>query len=276
MVSERCAICARALWMSRLPPEIAFTKTADPMDRVGEFYFLDCVPWDVTLALQQRLVYEVSGEVQPKMTVLFCEHPDIVTVGRSGSRAHIRYSDEELRREGLQVRWVGRGGGCVLHAPGQLCVYPILSLARCSWSVGEYMQRFHSGLCGGLEELGIHAQVREGQSGVWGRSGLLAAFGAAVRNWVTSHGAFINVNPAMSRFARVDTVAPEDTPVGQKATMSCLLAERRLAVRMASVRAALVAKLAASFACTRYHIYTGHPLLRKSLGSFRERIARAC
>lgn len=262
--------------MFRVPPQSAATKTAQPKDCAGEFYFLGCIPWEEALLLQQRLAFEISGDEQARLAVLFCEHPEIVTVGRSGSRLHVRYTDEQLRREGLQLRWVGRGGGCVLHAPGQLCVYPIVPLERCGWSVGEYLRRFHAGLRGGLEDLGVHAQIREGQPGLWGRSGLLAAVGVAVRNWVTFHGAFVNVNPAMARFARVETVAPEDLPIGQQGTMSCLLAERRLPLRMASVRAALVPRLAASFACPRYHMHTGHPWLQTPQGDFRERIARAC
>ena len=46
--------------------------------------------------------------------------------------------------------------------------------------------------------------------------------------------------------------------------MSCLVAERCGPVRMTAVRAALVRRLAECFGCDRYHLYTGHPLLRAS------------
>jgi lipoyl(octanoyl) transferase len=261
--------------MSSVPPEIRSTKPSVSADRVAEFHLLGRIPWEDALALQRRLVYEAGGDVRQHITVLLCEHPEVITVGRDGSRGHIRYTDEQLRRERLPVRWVGRGGGCVLHAPGQLCVYPILSLRRCGWSVGDYLRRLHAGLREALEPLSIRAFERHGRFSVWGRSGLLAALGVSVQNWVTCHGAFVNVNPAMSRFALIDTIAPEAADDGEKTTMSCLLAERRLAVRMTSFRAALVPSLATAFSCSRYHVCSGHPLLRKRAEPSRERIARA-
>jgi lipoyl(octanoyl) transferase len=226
-------------------------------------------------ALQRRLVYEIAGDLGRRVIVLCCEHPDVITVGRHGSRAHVRRTAEQLRCERLSLRWVGRGGGCVLHAPGQLCIYPLLSLESFGWSVGEYLRRLQAGLCATLQDLNVRPQVYEGQFGIWGRSGLLAALGVAVRKWITSHGAFLNVHPALDRYAWIDALPPEAAPAGQRTTFSCLLAERRLAVRMSGVRAALVPRLAESFSCSRYHIHTGHPLLRKLSESRRESVARA-
>ncbi len=54
----------------------------------------------------------------------------------------------------LDVRWVNRGGGCVLHAPGQLAIYPIVPLAWHRWTVGEYLRRFRQALTQTLDELG--------------------------------------------------------------------------------------------------------------------------
>ena len=79
----------------------------------------------------------------------------------------------------------------------------------------------------------------------------------AVRRWVTYHGAFLNVSPPMGLFKLVETDPLEHT------RMSCLLAERRGLVRMTTVRAALVRHLAEAFGCDRYHLYTGHPMLRQ-------------
>jgi lipoyl(octanoyl) transferase len=258
--------------MSSVPPDNDPTKRRQI---VGEFHFLGCVAWEDVWSLQQRLIYETSGRRQPNVTVLFCEHPDLITVGRRGSRMHIRMTEEELRHERLPLRWVGRGGGCVLHTAGQLCVYPILSLPACGWTVGQYLRRFHEGFCAALENFSIRGESREGQFGVWGRSGLLAAFGVAVQRGVTCQGAFLNVSPYMSRFARIDTVAPEEAVPGEKTTMSCLLAERRLAVRMASVRASLVDSLSTAFDCGRHYLHTGHPLLRQRNETSRDHIARA-
>ena len=66
--------------------------------------------------------------------------------------------------------------------------------------VGEYLRRLQQGLCRTLR-IALQPVVLPGRLGVWGRSGMLAAVGVAVQNWVTCHGAFLNVNPSMARLA---------------------------------------------------------------------------
>ena len=106
--------------------------------------------------------------------------------------------------------------------------------------------------------MGIRGHTPPGRYGVWGRTGQLAAVGVAVRNWVTYHGAYLNVCPSMGLFRLVDS-----DPAG-KTRMSCLVAERHGRVTMTTVRATLVRHLAEAFGCTRYHLYTGHPLMRRN------------
>ena len=261
--------------MCSVPPEKVWTTPSVDGDRVLEFHLLGCRDWEEVWTLQRRLVYEAAGQCRPRITVLCCEHPELITIGRCGSRGHVRWTDEQLRRERLNLRWVGRGGGCVLHAPGQLCLYPIVPLPLVGWTVGEYLSRLQRGLTKALAECGVQPILRPGQYGLWGRSGLLAAVGVAVQNWVTCHGAFVNVNPAMARFAYVDATAEEREGNGAKGTQSSLFAERRLPVRMTSVRAALVPSFADSFSCCRYHVHSGHPLLPQRTEASRESIARA-
>jgi lipoyl(octanoyl) transferase len=234
------------------------------------FHFLGQISFDDALALQLRLVQEAASSPAPRARLLFCEHPALITIGRIGSRGHVRLSGERLRHERLAVRWVSRGGGCVLHAPGQLAVYPIVPLAGLGWSIGQYLERLQRGLLDALRQLQVHPQTQPGHFAVWGRSGLLAAVGVAVREGVTCHGAFLNVNPAMRPFAFVDSLPTEVVAPGTKTTMGCLLAERRTAVRMSSVRAALVDGLARAFGTERYHLHTGHPWLVRSSGVLRE------
>jgi lipoyl(octanoyl) transferase len=245
--------------LSRRQPEAA--------DITIDYRLLGQVPFPDFLALQERLVYEAGGHQESHIVVLLCEHPDLITIGRAGSRGHIRLSDAQLRRERLGLRWVGRGGGSVLHTPGQLAVYPIAPLQALGWSVGEYLGRLQQGIVAALAELQVHGQTRPDRFGVGGRSGLLAGFGVAVRRWVTAHGVFLNVNPAMRRFAYIDTVPGTNLSAGEKTTMGCLSAERQGAVRMSSVRSAVIAALAAAFGSEQYHLHTGHPWLVRSAGS---------
>jgi lipoyl(octanoyl) transferase len=219
-------------------------------------FLLGQVDFDRVLALQQRLVRETHDRGDGQITLLLCEHPAIITVGRGGSPGEIAQQSSLVRNRQIEVRWVNRGGGCIVHCPGQLAIYPIVPLRWHGFSVGEFLDRFHAGLIETLADLNVPGSPAAGRHGVWGRTGQLAAIGVAVRHWVTYYGAYLNVCPPMGLFRLV-----ESDPHGQT-QMSCLVAERRGPVRMTAVRAALVRRLTECFGCDRYHLYTGHPLLR--------------
>ena len=145
--------------------------------------------------------------------------------------------------------------------PRQLAIYPIVPLRWHDFSVGEYLHRLQAALAETLDELGVRIQTLPGRYGIWGRTGQLATLGVAVRDWVTCHGAFLNVCPSLGLFRLVET-----DPIGHT-SMSCLVAERCGPVRMPAVRAALVRRVAEALGCDRYHLYTGHPWLRKKVVS---------
>ena len=222
-----------------------------------EAHLLGQIEFGQCLELQRRLVDAAAARAGGRIDLLICEHPDIITIGRGGSPADVRLDAKPLRTGQLEVRWVKRGGGCMVHLPGQLAVYPIIDLAWHDFSVGEYLDRFQAGVLETLHELGFPATARPPRHGIWGRTGQLVSFGVAVRNSISSHGAYLNVAPAMGLSRLVDTDPEEMT------RMSCLMAERRQPVKMTSVRAELVRRLADAFGCDRYHLFTGHPWLRR-------------
>jgi lipoyl(octanoyl) transferase len=239
--------------------------TSDP---AVETFFLGRIDFESCLALQRRLVFDAGGRADGQIALLLAEHPAVITVGRTGSRAHLRLSPRELASRQLEVRWVNRGGGCLLHAPGQLAVYPIVPLEWHGFTVGEYLGRLQKGILATLETLGITGQKRPGSHGIWGRTGQLVHFGVAVKNWTTYFGAYINVDPAMQRFRSIEADPEGGTPA------SSLSVERQKPVKIATVRATIVNHLADAFGCQRYHLYTGHPLVAQVLRSSHESVGR--
>lgn len=224
-----------------------------------ETFLLGRIDFGRCLELQRRLIGQIGGRDDGQIVLLLCEHPQVITVGRGGSPGDITSENRLLRSGQIEVRWVNRGGGCMVHCPGQLAIYPVLPLRWHGFSVGEYLQRLQVGMVETLDDLGIHGDTPPGRFGIWGRTGQLAALGVAVRRWVTYYGAYLNVCPPMGLFRLVETDPQQHT------RMSCLVAERRGPVRMTTVRATLVRRLAEAFGCDRYHLYTGHPLLRGDL-----------
>jgi lipoyl(octanoyl) transferase len=220
-----------------------------------EAYLLGVIDYDACLALQQRLVYECSGRSDGQISLLLCEHPPTITIGREGSRAHVCLDRRELECRGVPLRWVNRGGGCLPHAPGQLAVYPIVPLEWHRMTVGGYLDRLQMGLAAALGDLRVFGQTSQARHGIWGRAGQLVSIGAAVKNWVTYHGAFINVAPPLRLFRRVTTDSRYRTE------MSSLVVERQQPVRMSGMRESVVRRVSEALGCGRYHLYTGHPLL---------------
>jgi len=230
-------------------------QTAETQSPAVETFLLGQVPYLRCLELQRRLRQQVAERDDGQIIVLMCEHPEVITIGRGGRPSDVT-ARGALRSREIETHWVNRGGGTLIHCPGQLAIYPILPLRWHGFSLGEFLLRLQEALAETLAELGVKIHVPPGRWGVWGRTGQLAFLGVAVRDWVTWHGAFVNVSPAMGMFRLVQNDRIGHAPVGS------ISAERCGVVRMATVRAVLVRHLTEAFGCDRYHLYTGHPWLK--------------
>ena len=101
-------------------------------------YLLGRLEFDALIGLQRRLVYEVGGSPETGALIV-CDHPPGITIGREGSRAHVRPGPAELHARRWPVRWVSRGGGVVLHQTGQVTCYPVIALARAGLTPARYL-----------------------------------------------------------------------------------------------------------------------------------------
>ena len=229
------------------------------------FHLLGTVDYHTIDRLQKQIINlaTYSDVINPRqITVLVCEHKPLITVGYSGSRSHIRLTTETLAKQKLTTTWVNRTGGCYLHAEGQLCVYPIVPLSVFSTTTKAVTRVIRDAVCAGLENADYQTRIYKSNRAIWGRTGAIATTGVGKYENMTTHGAYINVNPPMRNFRYIDSIT--SIPAGQsKRTMSCLLAERRRAVRMSQVRSALVESIGDAFECEDYHITTGHPELKR-------------
>ncbi|MBI3864446.1 MAG: lipoyl(octanoyl) transferase [Planctomycetia bacterium] len=217
-----------------------------------EVYLLGLVDFDAAIALQERLMREVAGYDDGRGALLVCEHPPLITVGREGSRAELRCSQEELLARQIAVRWLNRGGGSVVHAPGQLALYPILPVARRGWGLSALRERLELALVDLCRETHVRAWRVPEAAGVFCRTGQVAHLGVAIRSSISSHGLFVNVSPRMDALSLVRS---------QFGRATSLATARGQTVSMPAVRECLIRRLAAHLDYERYHLYTGHPLL---------------
>jgi lipoyl(octanoyl) transferase len=143
--------------------------------------------------------------------LLVCEHPHVVTLGRSGRREHLLASEAALRQMNVEFFPTDRGGDITYHGPGQIVGYPILDLGVIRRDVVWYVRMLEEALIRATAEFGIAAGREEGKTGVWakvthaGSSEKLAAIGVHISRWVTTHGFAYNVATDLPYF---DLIVP--------------------------------------------------------------------
>lgn len=222
-----------------------------------EVHLLGLVDFESALFLQERLVYDISGRNDHQAGLLICEHPPLVTIGREGSRAQLELEPRELASRLIDVRWTNRGGDAIVHGPGQLAIYPIVPLDRLGFGLHEYRHRLEQAVINMATEMQVPAERDANHPGVFCRLGKFAHVGVAVKSWVAWHGLFVNVQPSMDlmRFAR---------PLDPQMRLTSLAAQRMTQTSMNAVRESFVRNLAAQLGYEHWHLYTGHPLLRRT------------
>ena len=236
-------------WFNRDP------LTADPP--ALEVFLLGLVDFAQIDTLQYQLVRRVKLSHQPTAYLIVVEHPPIITIGRHGSRAHIRADDAELQSLGVEVRWVARGGGVAVHCPGQLVAYPVLSVRTHGYNVRQYVEKLRNVLVATLADFDIRARTFAGQEGVWANGRRVADVGVGISGWVAHYGMALNVEAHTGWLQLVDPPGPL---VGGAMSMSHM---RRRRLDMAAVREALVRQFETQFHFRRQHLYTYHPLVTR-------------
>jgi lipoyl(octanoyl) transferase len=209
--------------------------------------------------LQRRLVYDL-GE-QGGAALILCEHPPTISIGRSGSRAHILPDDETLLGMGIRTFYVNHGGGCVLHLPGQLAAYVLLPLESFGLTVRAYVDRLHDIIASVLAEFDLVASTRSDLPGVFSGPARIASVGIAVNRWIAYHGLTLNVGPYLELFDLLDQ--PGIGPAALRQTS--MESRRQRATPMPKVREALIRKVEEAFGLRHTHVYTQHPQVRRKV-----------
>ncbi len=168
--------------------------------------------WAYQERLHEELILRKRREDYPegrKHYLLFCEHPHVYTLGKSGSKEHLLLDEEELRARGVEFFAINRGGDITYHGPGQLVGYPIFDLTGFFTDVHRYVRYLEEAVIRTLAEYDIRAERLEKYTGVWlPAKGFLpqrkiCAIGVHLSRWVTLHGFALNVNTDLSYFGGI-------------------------------------------------------------------------
>ncbi len=138
--------------------------------------------------------------------LLFCSHPNVYTLGKSGHMENLLVNDTRLKELNVAFYKTNRGGDITYHGPGQVVGYPILDLEYFATDLGKYMRNLEEVIIRTVAHYGIDAGRLPGSTGVWldadvkGRARKICAMGVRCSRWVTMHGFALNVNTDLKYF----------------------------------------------------------------------------
>ena len=229
------------------------------------FHDLNLIDYQQAWDLQEQLFKEIidikianrkradSGIPVQEHTItpnhlLFCEHPHVYTLGKSGDAKNMLLSEELLKAKNATLFHINRGGDITYHGPGQLVGYPILDLEQFFTDIHKYMRLLEESIILTLAEYGIAAGRIAGKTGVWlntedpARARKICAMGVRCSRWVTMHGFAFNVNTDMNYFNYIVPCGITDSAV------TSLQAELGRPIDLSLVKTQVLKHLAALFA----------------------------
>ncbi|MBI1835947.1 MAG: lipoyl(octanoyl) transferase LipB [Flavobacteriia bacterium] len=157
-------------------------------------------------------------EIVTKNYLLFCEHPHVYTLGKSGSVDHLLLNEEQLQENNANFYKINRGGDITYHGPGQLVGYPIFDLDHFFSDIHKYLRFLEQAVIDTLAEYQIMGDRMEGLTGVWiepnsSKARKICAMGVKSSRWVTMHGIGFNINSDLSYFSNIIPCGIDDKAV---------------------------------------------------------------
>ncbi len=185
--------------------------------------WLGRIPYRTAWDTQKALVDARAGGAI-RDTLLLLEHDAVLTLGRQADESHVLARPSELRRRGIEVIRVERGGEVTYHGPGQLVAYPIIRLGDRGLMVRPLVTALEEAMIETCATLGVETVRRDGHPGCWvlGDGGRpprkIGALGLRIERGVSYHGIALNIAPDLRDFDLID-------PCGTPGLISSSIAE---------------------------------------------------
>ena len=175
--------------------------------------------WNYQEKLFDRSIEIKQGNKKPVPNyLLFCEHPHVYTLGKSGKDTNLLIDEKMLRSKGASLYRTDRGGDITYHGPGQLVGYPILDLDNVRLSVKNYIFGLEEVIIRSLRQFDLESSWIKGTAGVWLDAGepeerKICSFGVRTSHMVTMHGFALNVNTDLSYFDYIIPCGMKGKPI---------------------------------------------------------------
>jgi lipoyl(octanoyl) transferase len=152
--------------------------------------------------------------------LLFCQHPHVYTLGKSGKPENLLVDAEKLKAINATYYKINRGGDITYHGPGQMVVYPIWDLETYFYTdIHRFLRDLEEAVILTMADFGIKAERFEGYTGVWldadnpEKARKICAMGIRCSRWITMHGIALNVNTDLEYFNNIVPCGIDDKAV---------------------------------------------------------------
>ncbi len=173
--------------------------------------------FDQTVAVKTRNRTE-SLQLPTLNHLIFCEHPHVYTLGKSGQPENLLLDEAGLEKKQASYYKINRGGDITYHGPGQIVGYPILDLDNFFTDIHLYLRTLEEAVILTLADYGIPSGRYSGFTGVWldadnDKARKICALGVRCSRWVTMHGFALNVNTDLDYFGNIVPCGIDDKAV---------------------------------------------------------------
>jgi lipoyl(octanoyl) transferase len=152
----------------------------------------------------------LKGNQPAENFLLFCEHPHVFTLGKSGKEENILVDRSKLKNGEISFYKTNRGGDITYHGPGQVVGYPILDLEQFGLTIREYIHRLEEVIIRTLNQFGITGERLDGATGIWidsddpQKAKKICAIGVRASRYITMHGFALNVKTDLNYFSMIN------------------------------------------------------------------------
>lgn len=198
--------------------------------------------WEKQESLFSDSINRKMQELSTDNYLVFCEHPHVYTLGKSGDEQNMLLNYIQLQAKDASFVHTNRGGDITYHGPGQVVGYPIFDLANFNSGLKQYIHSIEEAIINTLALYNISTTRLEGATGVWLDVGLptcrkICAIGVRSSRYVTMHGFALNVNTQLEYFNYINPcgfvdkgVTSMEKELGHKVDMDELKTRLRKAI----------------------------------------------
>ena len=194
------------------------------MSKTTKFHSLGVIDYKECWDFQETLFNEILKQKREEKTnilnhLIFCEHPHVYTLGKSGSEDNMLINYIQLQAKNATFHKINRGGDITYHGPGQLVGYPILNLTAFEVGIKDYIFKIEEAIIISLKHFNVEATRFDGAIGVWldvdnpKKVRKICAIGVRTSHWVSMHGFAFNINTDLDYFNHINPCGFTDKAV---------------------------------------------------------------